>query len=448
MGREFIRASLGGVRDEAEIRGHRRTYIGSLPGRIIQGIKRAGTRNPVFILDEIDKVGMDFRGDPSSALLEVLDPEQNNSFSDHYLEVPFDLSKVFFITTANVLDTIPPALRDRMEVLQLPGYTEEEKVEIARNHLIPRQQDEHGLAGDHIEFIDEGVRKIINEYTREAGVRNLDREIANVCRKVARRVVEGEQDKVGITGDKVTELLGPIRFFRELAERADRSGVAVGLAWTQTGGDILFVESTRMVGKGKVTITGRLGDVMKESALAAISWIRTNAKRFGIDPKIFQDSDFHVHVPAGAIPKDGPSAGVTLGISLVSLLTGIPAPSELAMTGEITLRGKVLPVGGIKEKVIAAKSAGITRVILPEKNEKDLEDVSESVKSALSFEFVGEFEEVLEKVFGSKLTDFAAASEIDDDGKGEPDPVPPTVMTQDDITVETETEGGAARLEM
>ncbi len=447
MGRKFIRASLGGVRDEAEIRGHRRTYIGSLPGRIIQGIKRAGTRNPVFILDEIDKVGMDFRGDPSSALLEVLDPEQNNSFSDHYLEVPFDLSKVFFITTANVLDTIPPALRDRMEVLQLPGYTEEEKVEIAKSHLVPRQCEEHGLTGENIEFSEEGIRKIINEYTREAGVRNLDRETANVCRKVARKVVEGEKDKVVVTGDKVTELLGPIRFFRELAERADRSGVAVGLAWTQTGGDILFVESTRMVGKGKVTITGRLGDVMKESALAAISWIRTNAKRFGIDPKIFQESDFHVHVPAGAIPKDGPSAGVTLGISLVSLLTGIPAPSELAMTGEITLRGKVLPVGGIKEKVIAAKSAGITRVILPEKNEKDLEDVSDSVKSALTFQFVSEFEEVLDKVFGSKLTEYAAAAKIDDDGTGEPDPVP-TVMSQDDITVDTETEGGAARLEM
>jgi ATP-dependent Lon protease len=446
MGRKFIRASLGGVRDEAEIRGHRRTYIGSLPGRIIQGIKRAGTRNPVFILDEIDKVGTDFRGDPSSALLEVLDPEQNNSFSDHYLEVPFDLSKVFFITTANVLDTIPPALRDRMEVLQLPGYTEEEKVEIAKNHLVPRQKEDHGLTDDRIEFADEGIRKIINEYTRESGVRNLDRETANVCRKVARKVVEGEKDKVTVDGDKVTELLGPIRFFRELAERADRSGVAVGLAWTQTGGDILFVESTRMPGKGKVTITGRLGDVMKESALAAISWIRTNAKRFGIPASTFQTSDFHIHVPAGAIPKDGPSAGVTLGVSLVSLITGIPAPADLAMTGEITLRGKVLPVGGIKEKVIAAKSAGISRVILPEKNEKDLEDVSDSVKSALTFQFVGEFEEVLDRAFGDALEKFAAAAEeTGDSGSGESESLP-TVVTQDEVGGVADGDGDSVRL--
>jgi ATP-dependent Lon protease len=446
MGRKFIRASLGGVRDEAEIRGHRRTYIGSLPGRIIQGIKRAGTRNPVFILDEIDKVGTDFRGDPSSALLEVLDPEQNNSFSDHYLEVPFDLSKVFFITTANVLDTIPPALRDRMEVLQLPGYTEEEKVEIAKNHLVPRQTEDHGLGDEQIEFADEGIRKIINEYTRESGVRNLDRETANVCRKVARKVVEGEKDKVTVDGDKVTELLGPIRFFRELAERADRSGVAVGLAWTQTGGDILFVESTRMPGKGKVTITGRLGDVMKESALAAISWIRTNAKDLGIPASTFQTSDFHIHVPAGAIPKDGPSAGVTLGVSLISLITGIPAPADLAMTGEITLRGKVLPVGGIKEKVIAAKSAGISRVILPEKNEKDLEDVSDSVKSALTFQFVSEFEEVLDRAFGNALKKFAVATEeTGDSGSGESEPMP-TVVTRDEVTGATDGDGDSVRL--
>jgi ATP-dependent Lon protease len=403
MGRKFVRVSLGGIRDEAEIRGHRRTYIGSLPGRIIQGIKRAGTRNPVFVLDEIDKVGTDFRGDPSSALLEVLDPEQNNAFSDHYLEVPFDLSKVFFITTANVLDTIPPALRDRMEILRLPGYTEEEKTEIAKTHLVPNQLTEHGLSAEGIEFTDEGLRKIITEYTRESGVRNLDREIANVCRKVARKVVEGQRDKVTVTPERVGEFLGPVRFFREIAERTDRSGIAIGLAWTQTGGDILFIESTQMRGKGKITITGRLGDVMKESTLAALSWLRTNAAMLGIDAATFDKMDFHIHVPAGAIPKDGPSAGVTMTVSLASLLTGIPVPSDLAMTGEITLRGKVLPVGGIKEKVIAAKSAGVTRVILPDKNEKDLEDVSDNVKKALTFQFVQDIDQVLELTFGEAL---------------------------------------------
>ena len=403
MGRKFVRISLGGVRDEAEIRGHRRTYIGSLPGRIIQGVKRAGTNNPVFVLDEIDKVGTDFRGDPSSALLEVLDPEQNFSFSDHYLEVPFDLSKVFFICTANVLDTIPPALRDRMEVLRIPGYTEEEKLEIARMHLVPRQRGEHGLEETHVEFTEEGIRTIINEYTREAGVRNLDREIANVCRKVARKFVEGNHERATIDADRVHELLGPVRFFRELSERTDRSGVAIGLAWTQVGGEILFVESSLMRGKGKVTITGRLGDVMKESALAALTWIRSNARELGIEESLFEKSDFHVHIPAGAIPKDGPSAGVTLTASLVSLLVGLPIPAELAMTGEVTLRGKVLPVGGIKEKVIAAKSAGIKRVILPTKNEKDLEDVSETVRAALKFEFVDDISQLLDLTFGEAL---------------------------------------------
>ena len=407
MGRKFGRISLGGIRDEAEIRGHRRTYIGSLPGRVIQGLKRAGTRNPVIILDEIDKVGTDFRGDPSSALLEVLDPEQNHAFSDHYLEVPFDLSKVFFITTANVLDTIPPALRDRMEVLRLPGYTEEEKLEIAKTHIVRRQIEEHGLDENRIEFMESGLRSIINDYTREAGVRNLDREIANVCRKVARRVVEGEKAKINVASENVHEFLGPARFFREIAERTDRSGVAVGLAWTSVGGEILFVESTRMRGRGKITITGRLGDVMRESALAAMSWIRTNAKAIGVDEGLFDRSDFHIHVPAGATPKDGPSAGVTLTVSLVSLLTGLPVPSELAMTGEITLRGKVLPVGGIKEKVIAAKSAGITTVILPDKNEKDLEDVSSAVRDALTFKFVSEIDQVLEMAFGKTLRERA-----------------------------------------
>jgi ATP-dependent Lon protease len=403
MGRKFVRISLGGVRDEAEIRGHRRTYIGSLPGRIIQGIKRAGTRNPVFVLDEIDKVGADFRGDPSSALLEVLDPEQNNSFSDHYLEVPYDLSKVFFICTANVLDTIPPALRDRMEILTLPGYTEEEKLEIAKKYQVPRQREEHGLTEEHIEFGDEAVRSIINEYTREAGVRNLDRELASICRKVARKVVEGHEGKIVVDANRVAELLGPVRFFRELSERAGRPGVATGLAWTQVGGEILFVESSMMRGKGKVTITGRLGDVMKESALAALTWIRSNGPELGLDPGVFEKSDFHIHIPAGAIPKDGPSAGVTLACSLVSLLTGLPVAPELAMTGEVTLRGKVLPVGGIKEKVIAAKSAGIRRVVLPSKNEKDLEDVSEPVRAALQFQFVSEIDEVLDIAFGEAL---------------------------------------------
>jgi ATP-dependent Lon protease len=317
MGRKFGRISLGGIRDEAEIRGHRRTYIGSLPGRIIQGLKRAGTKNPVLILDEIDKVGTDFRGDPSSALLEVLDPEQNHAFSDHYLEVPFDLSKVFFITTANVLDTIPPALRDRMEILRLPGYTEEEKLEIAKAHIVKRQIEGHGLTEERIVFEESGLRAIINDYTREAGVRNLDREIANVCRKVARKVVEGDDTKIVLDAGKIPEFLGPARFFREIAERTDRSGVAVGLAWTSVGGEILFVESTRMRGRGKITITGRLGDVMRESALAALSWIRSNAKMLGIDDGLFDRSDFHIHVPAGATPKDGPSAGVTLTVSLV-----------------------------------------------------------------------------------------------------------------------------------
>ena len=397
------------MRDEAEIRGHRRTYIGSLPGRIVQGVKKAGSHNPVFVLDEIDKLGADFRGDPSSALLEVLDPEQNFAFSDHYLEVAFDLSKVFFICTANLLDTIPPALRDRMEVVRLPGYTEEEKLEIARLHVVPRQIQEHGLSGEQIEITDDAVRSVINEYTRESGVRNLDREIASLARKVARKVVEGEQGKIVVDAARVAELLGPARFYRELAEWTDRSGVATGLAWTQTGGDILFVECTRMKGKGKVTITGRLGDVMKESALAAGSWIRANSEALGIDDAIFENSDFHVHVPAGAIPKDGPSAGITLLTAMVSLLSGTPVASDLAMTGEITLRGKVLPIGGVKEKVIAAKSAGIKRVILPKKNEKDLEDVSETVRNALTFEFVSEIDEVLDLAFGPELRARSAA---------------------------------------
>jgi ATP-dependent Lon protease len=420
MGRKFVRASLGGVRDEAEIRGHRRTYIGSLPGRILQAIKRAGTNNPVFVLDEIDKVGTDFRGDPSSALLEVLDPEQNDSFSDHYLEVPFDLSKVLFLCTANVLDTIPPALRDRMEVLRIPGYTEEEKVEIAKLHLVRRQREDHGLTEKQVQFSDDAIRSVVNDYTREAGVRNLDREIASLCRKVARSIVEGHEGETQVDPDKVQELLGPVRFYREISERTDRSGVVIGLAWTQYGGEILFVESSMMRGKGKVTITGRLGDVMKESAMAALTWIRSNSERLKLDETLFERTDFHIHIPAGAIPKDGPSAGIALTCSLVSLLTGLPVPPELAMTGEVTLRGKVLPVGGVKEKVIAAKSAGIKDVILPTRNEKDLEDVSDSVREALSFRFVDDVDQVLDMVFGDGLKNRPVVESHNEDEIEEP----------------------------
>ncbi len=405
MGRKFVRVSLGGVRDEAEIRGHRRTYVAALPGRILQGLKRAGTRNPVFVLDEIDKLGADFRGDPSSALLEVLDPEQNNSFSDHYLEVPFDLSQVFFICTANVLDTIPPALRDRMEVLSLPGYTEEEKVEIARRHLIPRQVTENGLSGAMIEFADETIQRVIADYTREAGLRNLEREFASLCRKIARKLVEeGEPDEPMLIGpDEIPGYLGPPHFYRELAERADRPGVAIGLAWTQAGGDILFIEATKMPGRGKLMITGRLGEVMKESAQAALSWIRANSERFGISAEVFEKTDLHVHVPAGAIPKDGPSAGVTIDVALLSLLTGRPVRPQLAMTGEITLRGKVLPVGGIKEKVLAARRAGVTRVLLPKHNEKDLVDIQPELRKNLEFVFVEDLDQVIAEALGPNL---------------------------------------------
>lgn len=397
MGREFVRASLGGVRDEAEIRGHRRTYVGALPGRILQGLKRAGTRNPVFVLDEIDKLGADFRGDPSSALLEVLDPEQNFSFADHYLEIPFDLSQVFFICTANVLDTIPHALRDRMEVLSLPGYTEEEKLEIARRHLTPRQIEENGLASLEVQIEDEAISRVITDYTREAGLRNLEREIASLCRKIARKTVEdGEPNgPIVVTAEDVQEFLGPAKFYRELAERADRPGVSIGLAWTQAGGDILFIEATKMRGKPGLTVTGRLGDVMKESATAALSWIRTHAERFGISHEVFEKNEIHVHVPAGAIPKDGPSAGVTMAIALLSLLTDKPVQPMLAMTGEITLRGKVLPVGGIKEKILAARRAGVTRVLLPSHNEKDLEDIQPELREQMEIVLVHDLDQVI-----------------------------------------------------
>ncbi len=402
IGRKFVRMSLGGVRDEAEIRGHRRTYIGALPGRIIQGLRKVGSNNPVFMLDEIDKLGADFRGDPSAALLEVLDPEQNHSFSDHYLDVPFDLSKVMFITTANLLDPIPPALKDRMEVLELPGYTADEKVFIAKQFTIPKQLKEHGLTNEQITIVDDAIKTIISDYTREAGIRNLEREIAHICRKVAKDIASGEKKSVTVTADMLHNLLGPIKFFSEAAERTSEAGVATGLAWTQAGGDILFIEATLMPGTGKLLLTGQLGDVMKESAQAAMSYIRAKLAKLGITFKDFNKYDFHIHIPAGAIPKDGPSAGVTMAMALISLLKETPILSNVAMTGEITLRGRVLPVGGIKEKVLAAKRAGITTVILPKRNEKDLVEVPENAKKEMNFVFVEKVDEMLPIVFGTK----------------------------------------------
>jgi ATP-dependent Lon protease len=396
IGRKFIRVSLGGVRDEAEIRGHRRTYVGSLPGRIVQGMKKAGTHNPVFVLDEIDKLGHDFRGDPASALLEVLDPEQNNSFSDHYLEVPFDLSKVMFIATANMLDPVPPALRDRLEIIELPGYTREEKRNIARQFLIPKQLEEHGINAEQLEFTDEGVEEIVDAYTREAGVRNLEREVANVCRGVAVKVAEGKAVAKEVIGkDQIAEYLGPQKFLPEAAERTSEPGVATGLAWTPVGGDILFIEVTRMPGKGLLVMTGQLGDVMKESAQAAMSFVRSRARWLGLEENFLEKTDVHVHIPAGAIPKDGPSAGVTMFVALVSLLTGKNVRPDVAMTGEITLRGNVLPVGGIKEKLLAAHRAGIKRVIIPERNVKDLVDVPDQAKREMEIIPVKRMDELL-----------------------------------------------------
>ncbi len=396
IGRNFVRLSLGGVRDEAEIRGHRRTYVGALPGRIIHGLKKAGSNNPIFMLDEVDKIGNDFRGDPASALLEVLDPEQNFSFSDHYLEVEFDLSKVMFITTANQLDTIPRPLLDRMEVLELPGYTEEEKVEIARKFLIPRQIKEHGIDPERIHITRSAIKGIIREYTREAGVRNLEREIGGICRSLARSIAEGKTGNVSVRANKLPGHIGLPKFSSDILERTGVPGVATGMAWTPAGGDILFVEATMMPGQKSLVLTGQLGDVMKESAQAALSYVRSKAKNLGIAEDFFSDHDLHIHVPAGAIPKDGPSAGVTILTALASLLTCRPIKSDFAMTGEVTLRGAVLPVGGIKEKVLAASRNGIKHIILPERNRNDLEEIPEKIKDRLEFHLVKKMDEVLE----------------------------------------------------
>ena len=394
MGREFVRISLGGVRDEAEIRGHRRTYIGALPGRIIQSLKKAGTNNPVFMLDEIDKLGGDFRGDPSSALLEVLDPEQNNTFADHYLEVDFDLSKVMFISTANYRDPIPPALRDRMEIIEFSGYIEDEKVQIAKQHLIPKQMKENALTKKDVALNETGIKELINSYTREAGVRNLEREIANVFRKVARDKIEKNTKKIKVNKKKVSDYLGAPRFYSELAERTTKPGVVTGLAWTAAGGDILFIEASKMKGKGRLTLTGQLGDVMKESATAAMTYVRSHTDILGLDEDFNENTDIHVHVPAGAIPKDGPSAGVGMFTAIVSLLTGIPVKNRVAMTGEITLRGNVLPVGGVKEKITAAHRAGIKTIILPDHNRKDLEEIPDHIKKDLDFYFAKEMMDI------------------------------------------------------
>jgi ATP-dependent Lon protease len=403
LGRKFVRISLGGVRDEAEIRGHRRTYVGALPGRIVQGMRQAGSNNPVFMMDEIDKVGADFRGDPTAALLEVLDPEQNTAFSDHYLGVAFDLSNVMFITTANLMDPILPALKDRMEVITIPGYTESEKYHIARKFLMPKQLEENGLKEKQLSFSRDALYRTITHYTREAGLRNLEREIASVCRKVAKRVAEGEDKAFKITVGNLHYYLGVPKFLPDTEAEAPQVGVANGLAWTQTGGDIIKVEAITMKGKGDLSLTGQLGDIMKESAKAALSYLRARASRLEIDEKFFTDNDLHIHVPAGAIPKDGPSAGITMAVALASTLTGIPARSDIAMSGEITLRGRVLPIGGIKEKSLAAQRAGIYNVILPSRNKKDIEEVPRPIRRKMSFIFCETMDEVLDVALTEKL---------------------------------------------
>jgi ATP-dependent Lon protease len=401
MGRKFIRVALGGVRDEADIRGHRRTYIGSMPGRIIAELRKAGTRNPVMMLDEIDKLGADFRGDPASALLEVLDPAQNHTFTDHYLDVPFDLSKVMFIATANTMDTVPGPLRDRMEVIEIPGYTETDKLSIARRYLVPRQLEAHGISPKQVKFLDPALRWIIEGYTREAGVRNLERNVGAVCRAIAADIVGGKAEKVTVDRDTVSKVLGPRRFEPELASRTSVPGVATGLAYTPVGGEILFIEATRFAGKGAITLTGQIGDVMKESATAAFSLIRSRAESLGISAKLLAESDIHIHIPAGAIPKDGPSAGVAMFTALASLLLNRPVRHDVAMTGEITLRGLVLPIGGLKEKTLAAKRAGIKEVIVPKRNEKDLPDIPDEVKKSLKFNFVETVDDVLKVALGA-----------------------------------------------
>jgi ATP-dependent Lon protease len=429
VGRKFVRLSLGGVRDEAEIRGHRRTYVGALPGRVIRSMKKAGTINPVMMLDEVDKLGADFRGDPSAALLEVLDPEQNNTFSDHYLDVDYDLSKILFVATANQLDPIPAPLRDRMEVIELPGYTFEEKKQIATRHLVPKQLKEHGLRSDVVELTDKALAKLIVGYTREAGVRSLERRVADVCRSVAVEVAEGkvaEGQKRVVDEPDIGELLGPDKFYNEVAERTEVSGVATGLAWTAVGGDLLFIEATKMTGKGSLTLTGQLGDVMKESAQAALSYVRSKAPALGIAPNFLEKQDIHIHFPAGAIPKDGPSAGVTILTALVSLLTGIRVRGDTAMTGEATLRGMVLPVGGIKEKVLAAHRAGIKRIILPERCRKDVLEVPEQARKEIEFLYATTMDQVLEWALESKPFKSSPSSEGGEGGGSGGENVPRT----------------------
>ncbi len=404
MGREFIRLSLGGVRDEAEIRGHRRTYVGALPGRIMQSIKQAGTNNPVIVLDEVDKIGSDFRGDPSSALLEVLDPEQNNTFMDHYLAVPFDLSRVMFITTGNMADTIPGPLRDRMEIIYLSGYTDPEKLEIAKKYLVPKQMDEHGISRKILTIHDSAIRQVISHYTREAGVRNLEREIANLCRKIAKRYADNKAKTFTLSAANLHTFLGAPKYLPEEELKKNEIGVSTGLAWTESGGDVIFIEATVMKGKGGLTLTGQLGDVMKESAHAALSYVRSRGKELGISEDAISSQDLHIHVPAGAIPKDGPSAGITMATAIASALTGRPLRRDVAMTGEVTLRGRVLPIGGLKEKTLAAKRMGIHTVIAPARNKKDVDELPKYVKEGMQFVLAETMDDVLKTAFGKPLT--------------------------------------------